>query len=189
MTASNGVKGVHRSGESASLPRQAHETPDRKERAFPVGGDKGPLLLHSTPNYLFWCLHKTSMSLVTEELERAGADLTPVQYAALTAVHAYPGIDQGSLAYVIGYDRATIGGVIDRLEKKGLIVRRIQAHDRRARALFLEPAGEELLPGLEDKVALAQARILAPLGEDEREHFLATVAKLIREDLPHSLRS
>lgn len=158
----------------------------RKEPAIAADGESR-FLLHMTPNYLFWCLHKTSMSVVAEELERAGADLTPVQYAALTAIQAYPGIDQGSLAYVIGYDRATMGGVVDRLEKKGLVTRQIHAQDRRARSLFLAPPGEELLPQLEDKVAAAQDRILAPLPERDRSRFLKMVAKLIREDLPHAM--
>lgn len=163
------------------------ETVESDREDTTSGKGEARFLLHMTPNYLFWCLHKTSMSIVTEELERAGADLTPVQYAALTAIEAYPGMDQGSLAYIIGYDRATIGGVIDRLEKKDLVERRIDNQDRRARRLFLAPAGEELLPRLEDKVADAQARLLAPLPEHERDRFLAMVCKLIRDDLPHGM--
>ncbi|MEO3388712.1 MarR family transcriptional regulator [Mesorhizobium sp. CAU 1741] len=161
----------------ATTARKAASS-DEKESTF---------VLHKTPNYLFWCLHKTSMSVVTEELERAGTDITPVQYAALIGVQSYPGIDQGSLAQIIGYDRATIGGVIDRLEKKGLVDRRIHEQDRRARVLFLAPAGEELLPRLEDKVAEAQTRILAPLPEHERDRFLSMVAKLLSDDLPHAV--
>lgn len=169
-----------RAASSAKAAKTARKTasPDEKESTF---------VLHKTPNYLFWCLHKTSMSVVTEELERAGTDITPVQYAALIGIQTYPGIDQGSLAHVIGYDRATIGGVIDRLEKKGLVDRRIHEQDRRARVLFLAPAGEELLPRLEDKVAEAQTRILAPLPEHERDRFLSMVAKLLSDDLPHAV--
>ncbi|WP_244743045.1 MarR family winged helix-turn-helix transcriptional regulator [Mesorhizobium sp. L-8-10] len=147
----------------------------------------GTLPLHSSPNYLFWCLHKTSMGIVTEELEKAGADITPVQYAALVATQAHPGIDQASLANVIGYDRATIGGVVDRLERKGLLSRRVHPQDRRARALYLETAGHDLIERVEDTVSAAQARILAPLPKKDHDRFLAMVAKLIRDDLPHDV--
>lgn len=181
------MEGDGHAGGAGTLSSTAE--PMRPGGANPVQPANGEsrFLLHMTPNYLFWCLHKTSMSAVTEELERAGTDITPVQYAALTAIQAYPGMDQGTLAYVIGYDRATIGGVVDRLEKKGLVERQVCARDRRARALFLTTAGEDLLPLIEDKVADAQARILAPLPEDERDRFLRMAAKLIREDLPHAL--
>lgn len=155
--------------------------------AMPAPSELRGLPLHSSPNYLFWCLHKTSMSIVTEELERVGADITPVQYAALTAIQAQPGIDQATLASVIGYDRATIGGVIDRLEKKDLLARRVHPQDRRARALFLEPAGVELIANVEDVVSAAQERILSPLPKQDHEQFLRMVAKLLRDDLPHDV--
>lgn len=143
--------------------------------------------LHSSPNYLFWCLHKTSMSIVTEELEKVGADITPVQYAALTAIQANPGIDQATLASVIGYDRATIGGVIDRLESKDLVTRKIHPQDRRARALFLDPAGKTLIENVEDVVNAAQERILSPLPKADHKKFLRMVAALLRDDLPHKV--
>jgi DNA-binding MarR family transcriptional regulator len=141
--------------------------------------------LHSSPNYLFWCLHKTSMSIVTEELEKVGADVTPVQYAALTAIQANAGIDQATLASVIGYDRATIGGVIDRLESKDLVTRKVHPQDRRARALFLEPAGELLIENVQDVVNAAQERILSPLPKQDHKKVLRMVAALLRDDRPH----
>lgn len=143
------------------------------------------LRLHSNPNYLFWCLHKTSMSIVTEELDRVNADITPVQYAALIAIQAQPGIDQASLATIIGYDRATIGGVIDRLERKALLSRRVHPQDRRVRILFLESTGHDLIASVEGVVEAAQHRILSPLPEPDRAKFLSMLAKLIRDDLPH----
>jgi DNA-binding MarR family transcriptional regulator len=154
------------------------EAPAAKRRGF---------ALHSSPNYLFWCLHKTSMSVISEELDRVGADITPVQYAVLIAIQAQPGIDQASLASVIAYDRATIGGVLDRLEKKRLLCRRIHPQDRRARALFLEPAGETLVNEVEEVVNAAQQRILSPLPREERAKFLSMVALLLRDDLPHDV--
>jgi DNA-binding MarR family transcriptional regulator len=165
------------------LGQKQDYVPDAKSPS----AEKRGLPLHSSPNYLFWCLHKTSMSIVTEELDKAQADITPVQYAALTAIEVQPGIDQASLASVIGYDRATIGGVIDRLEKKGLLTRQVHAQDRRARALYLEQAGVDLVANVEDVVAAAQERILAPLPKQDREAFLRMVALLLRDDLPHDV--
>jgi DNA-binding MarR family transcriptional regulator len=157
------------------------------ERKKSAVAEKRGFPLHSSPNYLFWCLHKTSMSIVTEELEKVNADITPVQYAALVAIQAQPGIDQASLAHVIGYDRATIGGVLDRLEKKGLLSRRIPPHDRRARALYPEKSGIDLIASVEDVVSAAQERILSPLPKRDHAKFLSMVGMLIREDLPHDV--
>ena len=64
-------------------------------------------------------LHQQSTQVFAQRTQAAGFDLTPVQYAALEAIYEYPGSDQKFVAEQIGYDRATIGGVIERLEKKG----------------------------------------------------------------------
>lgn len=44
-------------------------------------------------------------------------------------------------AAAISFDRATIGGVVDRLEQKGLLEREVSPDDRRARLLRLTGAG------------------------------------------------
>jgi DNA-binding MarR family transcriptional regulator len=51
-----------------------------------------------------------------------------------------PGLDQRTLASSIGFDTSTIGGVIDRLEKRGLIERQASPTDRRVRLLQVTPA-------------------------------------------------
>ena len=53
------------------------------------------------------------------------------------------------VAELIGYDRATIGGVIDRLEKKGWIRRVVSERDRRARELSLTAKGKKVYLALQ----------------------------------------
>ncbi|WP_334538336.1 MarR family transcriptional regulator [Bradyrhizobium sp. AZCC 2230] len=48
-------------------------------------------------------------------------------------------MDQLRLASAIGFDRTTISGVVDRLEAKGLMVRKISGTDRRAKPCFQLP--------------------------------------------------
>ena len=51
-------------------------------------------------------------------VKEAGFDLTPIQLAAMQALKVNPGIEQAKIATLIAYDRATIGGVVERLEKR-----------------------------------------------------------------------
>ncbi|MFG1350924.1 MarR family winged helix-turn-helix transcriptional regulator [Xanthobacter autotrophicus] len=135
--------------------------------------------LESLPGHLIRRLQQVAVALFAEEMEKAGADLTPVQFAALATVLDHPGIDQASLAGVIGYDRATIGGVVERLEGKDLI-RRIQAPgDRRLRQLFLKEEGARLLAALSAPVLRVQDRIMEPLSPEERATLKALLAKLV----------
>ncbi|MDO5643715.1 MAG: MarR family transcriptional regulator [Paracoccus sp. (in: a-proteobacteria)] len=110
-------------------------------------------------------------------MKNAGFDLTPIQFAALNAIWAHPGIDQASLAGMIAYDRATIGSVLDRLEAKGMVDRRISESDRRARQLTLTDLGARTLRCTGPIVRRLQADMLAGLSEQEREDFLRLARK------------
>lgn len=124
-------------------------------------------------------LHQQSTQVYHSATQAAGFELTSVQFAALDAVAEQPGIDQASLAATISFDRATIGGVVDRLEQKGLIERTVSPDDRRARLLRLTPAGRRELAALRPVVEALQAEILAPLSAKERATFLALARKAL----------
>jgi MarR family transcriptional regulator, temperature-dependent positive regulator of motility len=131
------------------------------------------------PGYLIRRLQQVSMALFVEEAAARGADLTPVQYAALIGIAAYPGIDQASLAGLIACDRATIGGVLDRLEVKRLISRSASSRDRRMRVMSIAGTGRALVKRLAPAIARTQERILAPLSAEERTIFVLLLTKLV----------
>lgn len=124
-------------------------------------------------------LHQQSTQVFQSQTHAAGFDLTSVQFAAVDAVAQQPGIDQATLAATISVDRATIGGVIDRLEHKGLVQRVVSEKDRRARRLHVTPAGEHLLAASRPVVEALQVEILAPLSAAERAAFLALAHKAL----------
>lgn len=124
-------------------------------------------------------LHQQSTLVFQTRTQAAGLDLTAVQFAALDGVADQPGIDQASLAAAIGYDRATIGGVVDRLEAKGLVSRVVSPQDRRARLLHLSAAGQQLLARCRPLVQDLQAEILGPLSAAERAAFVALARKAL----------
>jgi DNA-binding MarR family transcriptional regulator len=138
-----------------------------------------PHVYKDLPGALVRRLHQTVASTLIRQFEAMGSDLTPVQYSVLSGVYTHPSIEQGALADVIRYDRATVGGVVDRLEKKELLQRGLSAHDRRVRVLTLSAAGKALIKKLEPAILGAQEEILAPLDELEREQFRRLLAKLV----------
>lgn len=122
------------------------------------------------PGYFIRRLHQISVGVFLQELAELG--LTPVQYAALQSVANQPGTDQRSLARSIALDASTTGGVLDRLEQRGVLERRTAPTDRRARQLWLTPAGEKLLAEAVPAMLQAQEQILAPLTERQRKEFM-----------------
>ncbi len=124
-------------------------------------------------------LHQRSVQVFQAHARRAGLELTAVQFAAMDAIRAHPGIDQARVAALIAYDRATIGGVIERLVQKGLVARKVSPRDRRARELALTEDGARAFAQFLPVVAALQDEILGHLVPAERETFLALARKAI----------
>jgi DNA-binding MarR family transcriptional regulator len=124
-------------------------------------------------------LHQQSTQLFVLRTQAAGFDLTPVQYAAIEAIYENPGIDQARVAEMIGYDRATIGGVIERLEKKEWITREVSEQDRRARVLSLTTQGKKIRAALEPIVQDLQKDILQPLNAADQARFIELARKVV----------
>lgn len=118
-----------------------------------------------------------SSAYFAEEL--ADSELTSVQMVALVVVADYPGIDATRLSEVIDIDRATIGGVVDRLERKGLIRRLVNTQDKRSKTIQATAAGKALLKVSLPKVERVQERLLAPLTPAERETFMRLIRTII----------
>ena len=133
--------------------------------------------IHTMPGHLIRRLNQISVACFMDRMNRAGLSLTPVQYAALSAIRDFPGIDQATVAGLVAYDRATLGRVIDRLEDRALIERSISPNDRRARVLRLSEDGAALLDRAQPLVEEVQPEILSGLSEDEAETFLNLLQK------------
>ncbi len=131
------------------------------------------------PGHLARRFQQIAVAIFHAEVEEAGYDLTPVQYAALAALEHNPGIDQATLAGQIAYDRTTITGVIDRLVQKGLMLRLASPRDRRANVLELTDEGHRVLQGVVPAVEAAQDVMLRGLTPEEAAEFLRLFRKAI----------
>jgi MarR family transcriptional regulator, lower aerobic nicotinate degradation pathway regulator len=136
-----------------------------------------PPELSSLPGHAIRRLHQIAVAIFLDETANFG--ITPVQFAALNAVVQQPGVDQRTLAKTIGFDTSTIGGVVDRLEARGLMQRNASTSDRRVRLLTITAAGEALLAAAIPAMMSAQKRILAPLTAAQRKEFLRMLAVLV----------
>ena len=133
--------------------------------------------VYTAPGYLFRRMQQIAVSIFVEECR--AFDLTPVQYAALIAIHTHPGIDATRLSAVFAFDRSTLGNVIERLEAKKLIERKPSGADKRVKLLYLTKAGAALLRDIVASVDRAQARMLQPLRPADRKALMALLSQLV----------
>jgi len=85
-------------------------------------------------------------------------DLTLPQVNLLRVLEFGPSRNMGSVAEALACDASNVTGIVDRLERRGLIARATGAEDRRVRTISLTARGRKVL------VKLA-AGFLAPPAE------------------------
>ena len=133
--------------------------------------------VYAAPGYLFRRMQQIAVSIFMEECK--AFDLTPVQYAALIAIHTHPGIDATRLSAVIAFDRSTLGSVIERLQAKDYIERKPAPEDKRIKLLYLTKSGAAILREIIPVVERAQARMLEPLKPADRKALMELLGQLV----------
>lgn len=100
--------------------------------------------------------------------------------STLLLVGANPGIRPSVVAHYITKDRSAMVRLLDQLQAAGLIEQRVSVSERRARELYLTPAGHELRSKVQ-AVALGQNEaFFAALSAAERRTLLGLLKKLYR---------
>lgn len=81
-----------------------------------------------------------------EQLPSLGGefDLSPVQCHVLHLIEPHRPLPMGRLADTLGCDASNVTGLVDRLESRGLVLRRSSADDRRVKVIELTPTGSRL---------------------------------------------
>lgn len=109
--------------------------------------------------------YQRAWAIMREELE--SYDLTPPQFGLLAFLWQQDGMTQVELSEKGQIDRTTVGGLIDRLEKTGLVERRQHPQDRRAYKIHLTQRGKELENPLSACAERSLSKITKNLNERE----------------------
>src|SRR3954447_25460282 len=99
-----------------------------------------------TPDrHLGFLLHDVARLLRTRFDQRARVlGLSRAQWSVLAHLSRNEGIRQNALADILEVEPITLARLLDRLEESGMVERRVDPNDRRARRLFVCPAAPPL---------------------------------------------
>jgi DNA-binding MarR family transcriptional regulator len=111
----------------------------------------------------------------------AGHGLTQVQYATLMVLGERGPLGQRALAGLIAVDARNLVAVLDRLAERGLIVREIDAADRRRRNVGLTPSGAAAMQTLAADGAVTRDQFLGALSGHERRQLNRLLQRLYTE--------
>jgi DNA-binding MarR family transcriptional regulator len=107
-------------------------------------------------------------------------DVTPEQYGVLNRLCLKDGISQKQLSELIVRDQTSIGKVLDKLERKELILRKDDPSDRRAFLLYLTPKGKELAEQLISLVEAFHTMASEGISDEDIDVFVSVINKLYR---------
>jgi MarR family transcriptional regulator, organic hydroperoxide resistance regulator len=99
--------------------------------------------------------------------------VTPVQYAVLKALWDDDGQSGQSIGHRLKLDGATITGIVDRLEREGLLERRSDRDDRRVHRIFLTRSGRSLREPLDQAMDELNENADRVLGRQAGAHRAA----------------
>ena len=103
------------------------------------------------------------------EKESRDIPMTSAQLHIIARLTRNEGIGQAALAGLLDLEPMTLSRHVDRMEAAGLVERRQDPHDRRARQLFTTEKSRELLMPMRQRAEAVYAQVQVGLSEDERQ--------------------
>jgi DNA-binding MarR family transcriptional regulator len=105
-------------------------------------------------------------------------NLSPVQCHVLQLIDPDEPVAMGQLADTLACDASNVTGLIDRLERQGLVRRRLGHRDRRIKEIQLTPAGTRIRTELQQRVA-GESCALGRLSAAEQKALVRLLEKLL----------
>jgi MarR family transcriptional regulator for hemolysin len=112
--------------------------------------------------------------------------MTRAQWAVLLRLERLEGLKQSDLAEQLDIQPITLTRLVDRLCDNGLIERRADPHDRRAKRLYLTPAARPLLARISDQIEELSETILAGIKPAEIDLMLGKLGQ-VRDNLRQAI--
>lgn len=104
--------------------------------------------------------------------------LRPADFAVLSLLLVNPGLSQKEVARGIGVAPPNLAPVLERLENRGLLVRRRSAQDGRIQRFILTRQGEALCKDAEAQAMQIECEAASALTAQERQTLLQLLQKL-----------
>ena len=129
-------------------------------------------------------LNKSSMlykRIMSKHLERLG--ITYSQLMVLKVVNQEPGITAKEILHQMDTDKATLSGVLSRLERDDLIYRVVNAKDKRVQNIYVADGSEHLCSQVAVIENACVSDMMAGVSQDEVDAFVAILDKFITNQI------
>lgn len=114
------------------------------------------------------------------EQESRDLDMTSAQLQIIARLSKDEGISQAALAALLGLEPMTLSRHVDRMVAGGLIERREDRNDRRARRLFTTAKSRALMEPMRERARLVFESAQEGLSPEAREQLLDALETVVR---------
>ncbi|MEC9359718.1 MAG: MarR family transcriptional regulator [Pseudomonadota bacterium] len=155
---------------SSKTPPAATQKVKASKKTKPKGRFRAGFLVHDVSR-----LRRTVFDQRLKHLH-----VTRSQWWVLTNLsrHDGEGFSQIELARLLEVGKVTLGGLIDRLEKNGLVERVPDKEDRRSKRVVMSQKGADLLHKLEAIATVVNAESMIGVSPEEEEQLVSILARI-----------
>ncbi len=107
--------------------------------------------------------------------------MTRSQWWMLAFLSRRDGMKQGALAADLDLTKVAVGGLIDRMESAGLVERRSDQRDARAKRIFLIGKGKSLVNRIRSQVEAVETEILSTVTEEQLDVAAEALVSIKRQ--------
>ena len=119
---------------------------------------------------------------VLYDRQMASIGLTRSQWWLLTYLFFKDGINQSELAILMDIEKAPLSRLLDRMEKKGWVIRKNESKDRRTKNIYLSESIKPLISSMREKAANYRGESLSILT-DKDLNKLKDILQILKKDL------
>ena len=119
---------------------------------------------------------------VLYDRQMSSIGLTRSQWWLLTYLFFKDGINQSELAILMDMEKAPLSRLLDRMEKKGWVIRKNESKDRRTKNIYLSESIKPLISSMRDKAAEYRNESLSILTDKELNK-LKDILQILKKDL------
>jgi DNA-binding MarR family transcriptional regulator len=117
--------------------------------------------------------------------------MTRAQWGILVWLERQPGLSQRELAEILEVEPITVARLVDRLERRGMVVRRADENDRRIWRLHLTSAATPVLQEIHEYRIALTASLTDDMSPSARAHLVQSLVHikcLLTTDRPNKIK-
>lgn len=161
-----------------SLALEIHNDLPHERRSTPIEGKAVQKDLNSSLRFGFLIHDVSRLRRIVVDRALKPLGITRSQWWVLAFLSRRDGMTQTALASDLDLTKVAIGGLLDRMETAGLVERRADPNDGRARRVYLTKGGAKLVTTIRENVEQVELGILNQIPEADLDRAAETLLAL-----------